>query len=222
MNFSINKDILAAKIEKGEFNKYPKENIIILYSAAITLADDKFLADILKLGQKLNLSRSFFYEIVLQSYLFLGFPRMLIAAENLNKIYPVEENSPVFEKISESEASDWFENGTNLCLRVYKDMYEPLKENVMSIAPEIFRWMVIEGYGKVLSRDGLDIKERELSIIAFLMMENRPKQLFSHIKGALNVGLDKELLKQIVNEIGEISGDGYDSACEILKQLRIS
>jgi 4-carboxymuconolactone decarboxylase len=48
--------------------------------------------------------------------------------------------------------------------------------------------MVVEGYGKVLGRPGLDLATRELCIIALLVVLNAPRQLYSHLRGALNAG----------------------------------
>jgi 4-carboxymuconolactone decarboxylase len=50
------------------------------------------------------------------------------------------------------------------------------------------RWMVEEGYGKVLGRPGLDLRDRELCIVALLAVLDAPRQLHSHLRGALNVG----------------------------------
>jgi 4-carboxymuconolactone decarboxylase len=43
---------------------------------------------------------------------------------------------------------------------------------------------MIEGYGKVL-RSALDLKTRELCIIALLASQDAPHQLHSHLRGAL-------------------------------------
>ena len=79
--------------------------------------------------------------------------------------------------------------------------------------------MIIEGYGKVLSRPGLDIGIRELSIVAFLIAENRPKQLRSHMQGAINVGVSMEHLQVVITDLGEAVGDGFRSATAIIEQL---
>ncbi|MEA3296648.1 MAG: carboxymuconolactone decarboxylase family protein [candidate division Zixibacteria bacterium] len=201
----------------------PHENvsarILALYSAAIAMASDKALSSVISLGQSYSVQRDQFYEIMLQSYLFLGFPRMLIAAENLAGFYPNEQIQTRLCQVDSNESTAWFKNGISLCKRVYGSNFEPLKTRVESLAPEVFRWMIIEGYGKVLSRSGLDIVDRELAIVASLMVENREKQLFSHMKGALNVGTDETLLKIIVDDLGAAAGDGYQTALAILTKL---
>ncbi|UCC43581.1 MAG: carboxymuconolactone decarboxylase family protein, partial [Candidatus Zixiibacteriota bacterium] len=71
-----------------------------------------------------------------------------------------------------------------------------------------------------LSRPGLDLVSRELSIVAFLMAENRTHQLHSHMRGALHVGATIEQLGLVVDDFGEAAGDGYRSACAVLERLK--
>ena len=146
---------------------------------------------------------------------------MLVGAEVLDRVLPAGETQPMTRPISEEESRDWFDRGIALCRRVYDSNYEALRYKVEGIAPEIFRWMIVEGYGKVLSRPGLDSVNRELSISSFLMMENRAQQLFSHMRGALNVGASPELLKQVIEDVGEAAGAGHKAARDILTKLGI-
>jgi len=48
--------------------------------------------------------------------------------------------------------------------------------------------MVSGGYGRVIGRPGLDLATRELCIAALLAVWNVPRQLHSHLRGALNAG----------------------------------
>ncbi len=219
MNLTANPNEFLARLDAfcPETDKLPRA--LAVYSAAIALADDDAMTRAIGVGQRLDLSREMFYEIVLQSYLFLGFPRMLNAAENLDRSLPVERNGGGLRQISQSESSQWFENGLSLCRKVYAEKYDSLFGKVAAMAPEVFRWMIIEGYGKVLSRPLLDIVSRELSIIAFLMMENRKKQLHSHIVGAINVGASIELINSVIEDIGTAAGDGLESSRQIMGRL---
>ncbi len=200
----------------------PSENAparcLAMYSAAIAVADETALDRAAGLALKHGLTREQLYEVALQSYLFLGFPRMLIAAEALEASIPAGETNSALAPISPEESISWFERGVDLCRRVYGDAYDPLKDRVESLAPEVFRWMIIEGYGKVLSRPGLTPVERELAIVACLIVENREKQLFSHIRGALNVGASVSLLNKVISDLGALD-DGHRSALAILSKL---
>ena len=56
--------------------------------------------------------------------------------------------------------------GEATCAAVYGAMYETLRENIRALHPALDEWMITEGYGKVLSRPGLDLPRRELCIVA--------------------------------------------------------
>jgi 4-carboxymuconolactone decarboxylase len=126
-------------------------------------------------------------EVILQSYLFAGFPRTLNAARAWRAV------SGVVAPQSDSDAelrndSDWIERGEETCATVYGESYEMLRENVRSLHPALDSWMITDGYGKVLSRPGLDLKTRELCIVAACAASGQQRQLHSHLHGALNAG----------------------------------
>ena len=219
MNLTANPSEFLIQLDAFRPETDKPSRALAMYSAAVALADDDAMTRAIGVGQQYGLLHEKFYEIVLQSYLFLGFPRMLNAAENLDRTMPVEYNREGLRQISPSESSQWYENGLSLCRKVYGEKYDSLFGKVAAMAPEVFRWMIIEGYGKVLSRPSLDIVSRELSIIAFLMMENRKKQLHSHIMGALNVGASTELVNSVIEDIGTAAGDGLESSRLIIDRL---
>jgi 4-carboxymuconolactone decarboxylase len=212
---------LATLLDSFEKGRFSAERLLALYSLAVTSADSRVLEKAASTVRQCDGKRKNLYEINLQSYLFLGFPRMLLAAENLARVWPDGRDKRPAKPPAAAEVGQWYERGGALCKRVYASSYKPLERRVNQFAPEVFRWMLLEGYGKVLSRDGLNIVTRELCIIAFLMGENYPRQLHSHIRGALNVGASSELVKSVIDEIGPCAPDGYESALTILHKLRI-
>jgi len=193
--------------------------VLALYSVGIALADKQAQRGVIEVGQEAGLAREVFYEIMLQSYLFLGFPRMLTAAEHLDAFWPSGEAQSPQGVVSGEEAARWFERGTQLCRRVYAGNFDKLKNRVESMAPEVFRWMIFEGYGKVLSRNGVSPVDRELAIVACLIADNRPKQMLSHMMGTLNVGGDIALLRTMVDDLGPAFGEGYQNALNNLGRL---
>lgn len=190
---------------------------LALYSAAVAIADEATLAIAARFTESLGATPKQIYEVVLQSYLFLGFPKMLTAAESFRAVFP---NYKSEQEDFANQFEDWSERGTKLCKRVYSNNYEKLKNKVISFAPEIFDWMILEGYGKVLSRDALDIKIRELAVVSCLMLEKRPKQLHSHMQGALNVGVTEELLRNVIDDVGRIDEEGRLMATELMNRTR--
>jgi 4-carboxymuconolactone decarboxylase len=63
-----------------------------------------------------------------------------------------------------------------------------LRQNVRELHPALDAWMITDGYGKVLSRPALDLKRRELCIVAACAAAGQQRQLHSHLHGALNSG----------------------------------
>ncbi len=127
-------------------------------------------------------------EVVLQSYLFAGFPRALNAAREWRRALGgsgAERNGNVE---SYENVFSWRKQGEETCEVVYGKNYEKLRMNIRALHPALDDWMIVEGYGKVLSRPGLDLQRRELCIIAACVAAGQDRQLHSHLHGALNAG----------------------------------
>jgi alkylhydroperoxidase/carboxymuconolactone decarboxylase family protein YurZ len=219
MNNGDDRETFHNRLTAFQPRVHGKTRSLALYSAATAAADEKLLDRTIEIGRRHAVTHNEFYEVVLQSYLFLGFPRMLAAADHLSRHFRTSNRKSLLHKISEAESEAWFTNGIQLCQRVYADNYSPLRQKVEACAPEVFRWMVIEGYGKVLSRPGLGIVDRELCIISSLMMENREKQLYAHVRGASNVGAPYELIRYVIDDLSEAAGKGYETSLSILNKL---
>ncbi|RKX25426.1 MAG: hypothetical protein DRP46_11990, partial [Candidatus Zixiibacteriota bacterium] len=147
--------------------------LVAILSAAIAVSNADLTEKVIKTLKQLDVGDLVIYETVLQSYLFLGFPRMIEASLVYNKVYGDIENNEDIRKISEIEAKNWYEDGIKLCRVVYGKNFEKLKKRFLSVSPELFRWMVLEGYGKVLSRPGMNRIERELAEVAALIVDKR-------------------------------------------------
>ncbi|MEO8563381.1 MAG: carboxymuconolactone decarboxylase family protein [bacterium] len=144
-------------------------------------------------------------ELVLQSYLFCGFPRALNAAREWRRISP--NPAPTTDEAEDlTLTEEWRERGERTCAEVYGPMYEKLRLNVRDLHPALDAWMVLEGYGKVLSRSGLDLPRRELCIVAACAAAGQDRQLHSHLHGAINVGVPPDVLGQAIDALEETIG----------------
>ncbi|TFG49315.1 MAG: carboxymuconolactone decarboxylase family protein [Gemmatimonadales bacterium] len=56
--------------------------------------------------------------------------------------------------------------------------------------------MVTEGYGRTLSRPGLDLRRRELCTVAQTAVLDTPHQLHSHLRGALHAGATEQEIEE--------------------------
>lgn len=130
-------------------------------------------------------------EVILQSYLFAGFPRTLNAARMWRAASGVR--APLDdESASAGDIEEWERMGEETCATVYGASYEMLRRNVRELHPALDAWMITDGYGKVLSRPDLDLKRRELCVVAACASAGQQRQLHSHLHGALNCGASPE------------------------------
>jgi 4-carboxymuconolactone decarboxylase len=123
-------------------------------------------------------------EIILQSYLFAGFPRALNAARAWRAVTgrPAPADDP---EANAKTLNAWRKRGEKTCAVIYGDHYEKLRQNIRALHPALDEWMIVDGYGKVLSRPGVDLRTRELCVVAACGCRPR-RRLHSHLHGALN------------------------------------
>jgi len=146
-------------------------------------------------------------ELLLQTYLFAGFPRALNGMREWRRLSP----APAPGTLVRNDAA--VTTGEVTCARVYGDMYSRLRKNIATLHPRLDEWMIAEGYGKVLSRPGLDLGRRELCIVAACAATGQDRQLQSHLHGARNVGVsDTVISSALVSLAGVIPGELLDRA----------
>jgi 4-carboxymuconolactone decarboxylase len=127
-------------------------------------------------------------EVVLQSYLFAGFPRALNAAREWRRISGRKAPQDDEGAHPEREADAWRARGEATCATVYGPFYDGLRKNIRDLHPALDAWMVVEGYGKVLGRPALDLLRRELCVVAICAAAKQDRQLHSHLHGAIHAG----------------------------------
>lgn len=136
-------------------------------------------------------------ELILQSYLFVGFPRALNAAREWRRASGVmAPQSDEGEDLTRT--GEWWKRGEVTCQVVYGPMYEKLRGNIRLLHPALDSWMIAEGYGKVLGRPGLDLARRELCIVATCAVLRQERQLHSHLHGALHAGASADAVDAVL------------------------
>lgn len=159
---------------------------LVRLAAVITVGDEPEVRDALERAAAAT-PHAWIEELILQSYLFAGFPRTLNAARDWRRI----SGRTAPESDEETEIGDlgsWQERGELTCSTVYGPFYDGLRRNIRTLHPALDSWMIVDGYGKVLGRPGLDLKRRELCIVACCAVARQSRQLHSHLHGALHAG----------------------------------
>lgn len=145
-------------------------------------------------------------EVILQSYLFAGFPRTLNAARTWRAVSGTAA-PPADADAQLTNGSGWVQRGEETCSIVYGESYEMLRENIRELHPALDSWMITDGYGKVLSRPALDLRTRELCIVAACAASGQQRQLHSHLHGALNAGASVAEVRGALDSLSELVND---------------
>jgi 4-carboxymuconolactone decarboxylase len=120
-------------------------------------------------------------ETLLQLVPFAGYARAINAFAALREIVP---QAPLRTR-SRPDARG---RGEALCRRIYGPVYDRMIAKMAGFHPELAEWILADGYGKVLARPVLTVRERELIVVAVLSALGLPLQLESHVRGARRVG----------------------------------
>jgi 4-carboxymuconolactone decarboxylase len=174
---------------------------LVRVSAALAArADAELEARLVELAGGDEVRAAAVEEVLLQSYLFLGYPAALNALAVWRRV-----SGRAAPAATAEDWDGWSERGAEVCRVVYGRAYDELRENVRALHPDMERWMVVEGYGKVLGRPGLTLAGRELCIVALLAVQDAPRQLYSHLRGALHAGASEAEIEDALADAAELS-----------------
>lgn len=103
--------------------------------------------------------------------------------------------------------SERFERGWNKLREIDGEAGERVVEALRDVAPDLARYMIEFPFGDVYSRDGLDLKSREIATVAALAaLGNAAPQLKVHVHGALNVGCTPAEVVEIIIQMAVYAG----------------
>ncbi len=97
-------------------------------------------------------------------------------------------------------------------------------QSLGDIAPDFARYLIEFPFGDIYSRPGLDLKSREIAVVAALTaMGNATPQLKVHIHAALNVGVTREEIVEVIMQMAVYAGfpaalNGLMAAKEVFAQ----
>jgi 4-carboxymuconolactone decarboxylase len=96
------------------------------------------------------------------------------------------------------------------------------------IAPDFARLLIEFPFGDIYSRPQLDLKSREIGVVAALTaMGNAQPQLKVHIHGALNVGCSRDEVVEIIMQMAVYAGfpaalNGLFAAREVFAERELA
>lgn len=100
-----------------------------------------------------------------------------------------------------------YERGLAKLREIDGEAGERVLDSLSDIAPDFARYLIEFPFGDIYCRPGLDLKSREIAVVAALTaMGNAAPQLKVHIQGALNVGVSREEIVETIMQMAIYAG----------------
>jgi 4-carboxymuconolactone decarboxylase len=160
--------------------------VLVSLAVIVAVGDESMMREGVSRVAKSGVDPEMVEEVILQSYLFVGFPRALNAMRAWRRASG--RSAPRQDPDAGTAPSEFKARGERTCATVYGPLYERLRFNIRELHPALDEWMIEEGYGRVLGRPALDLKRRELCIAAVCAATEQDRQLHSHLHGARHAG----------------------------------
>lgn len=125
---------------------------------------------------------------------------------------------------SEKMQSERYKAGWEKLKEIDGEIGEKVIENLKDISPDLATFIIEYAFGDIYTRDGLDLKTKEIAVVAALTaMGNVQPQLKVHINGALNTGSSINELKEVMLQMSVYSGfpsaiNGMNVLKEVLQE----
>ena len=187
------------------------ETASLVRTAAIVTAGTEAAVRVALAGAFESVRAVWVEELLLQTYLFAGFPRALNATREWRRISG--RTAPAHDDEQELTSIDCVARGERTCATVYGRFYEQLRLNIRQLHPALDTWMISDGYGKVLGRPQLDLARRELCIVAACAAAQQDRQLHSHLHGALHAGVSADVVSAVLTSLVDLLDDESARRC---------
>src|SRR6266704_590081 len=145
----------------------PATTALVRLAAAVAEGDVSELQERLAAAQGAGVPPLWIDELLLQSMLVVGYPLTLVAFGVWREVAgPTAKGGHAAEPLAHEEWQAWADRGAAVCRAVYGRAYHKLLLNLRALHPALEDLVLVDAYGKVIGRPGLDMKRRELCTVA--------------------------------------------------------
>ena len=174
----------------------PHTLALIRVAMAVARGDERAIRDRMQAARGAGVPTLWMEELLLQCFLNVGYPLALAAFGLWREVEGAPPDGG--EALLHADHGRWAKRGKVLCAEVYGRTYHKLLLNLRALHPALEALVVVDAYGKILSRPGLDSARREIFTLAAITMLQAPRQLHAHLRGVLNFGWKKEDVDQVL------------------------
>jgi hypothetical protein len=129
---------------------------LVRIAAATATGDEEKLRERMIAARAVDVPPKWVDELLLQSFLNVGYPLALVAFGVWRAVEGPRQETTEDEPIAHPEWDRWTKRGVEACGEVYGRTYHKLMLNLRALHPAIEPLVVVDAYGKILGRPGLD------------------------------------------------------------------
>ncbi len=143
-------------------------------------------------------------EVILQMSVYAGFPRCINAMNAFKDVLSKRKNRGIndLKGVVSNEKVDIqnrYLKGAEALSLLDSLQVQRMEEAYHNFSPELVQFTLEYAFADIHSRKGLDKKYRQIATVAALTtLGNAAPQLKFHINGALNIGVTKDEVKEIM------------------------
>ena len=134
-------------------------------------------------------------EAIYQCAPFIGFPKTLNALNILNEVFKERGIKTPLKSTATVKEQERYERGFAIQNPIYgNEIKESISGLPDNMGEDVSIFLTEVCFGDFYTREGLDLKTRELLVISLLVTTGNTSVLKSHIKGSLKIGNSKETI----------------------------
>jgi 4-carboxymuconolactone decarboxylase len=141
-------------------------------------------------------------EIVYQAVPYVGIAKVIDFLYTINEVYKERGIQLPLESQSTTSAETRFEKGFAKQKEIFGEMIDNLYKNSPKDLLHIQHYLSANCFGDYVTRNGLDVKTREMVTLSFLIaLGGAESQIKGHIRGNANVGNSRQTLINLMTQI---------------------
>lgn len=158
-------------------------------------------------------------EAIYQLAPFIGFPKTLNALSALNEVFKEKGIETPLKSTATVKEEERYEKGFAIQNPLYGDEIKQVLTGLPDdMGADVARFLTEVCFGDYYTREGLDIKTRELLFVAALVTTGNNATLKSHIRGNLKAGNSKETITAAIIQC--LPYVGFPNTIAALKTLK--
>lgn len=176
-----------------------KTRQILILAASIAVQTPKRYEDFVNVALNVGVSSIEIKEILYQAVPYVGMLKVYDLLDVTNKVFKEKGIKLPLEKQSTTTQENRFDKGLEVQKSIFGEVIDNNYKNSPKNQVHIQKCLSDNCFGDYYTRNGLDVKTRELVTFAILLSQGGCEpQLKGHIQGNLNVGNDKQMLLNAV------------------------